>query len=130
MKKDTAFRLLFVSALLAISASGSWAAEKTTAVWADGHTSVVSDEELMRNATASPAAGFPEEAQKKQLAGNGVYELQVSKNGAVGRVTVIKSSGSAVLDKAARDAFGKWRFKPGVFAKVRVPVSWQVNRVR
>jgi hypothetical protein len=24
----------------------------------------------------------------------------------------------------------KWRFKPGVFSRVRVPVSWSVNRVR
>ena len=126
----TPCRIYIVSALVAILAGTAPAADKTTAVWVDGRTSVVSDEELMRNAITAPAAGFPEEAQKAKLTGSGVYELQVNKNGSIARVTVIKSSGSAVLDKAARDAFGKWRFKPGVFARVRVPVSWSVKRVR
>lgn len=123
-------RTLILVALLSIFAAGAEAADETIAVWADGHTSAVSDEELMRNAITAPAAGFPEEARKAKLTGSGVYELQVNKNGGITRVRVVKSSGSAVLDKAARDAFGKWRFKPGVFAKVRVPVSWQVSRVR
>ena len=123
-------RLALFAGVLILGSPLALGADQTTAVWVDGHTSAVSDEELMRNVITAPAAGFPEEAQKKKLTGNGVYELEVAKNGAVGRVTVVKSSGSAVLDKAARDAFGKWRFKPGVFAKVRVPVSWQVNRVK
>ena len=45
-------------------------------------------------------------------------------------VAVVKSSGSAVLDSAATTAFKKWRFKPGVFRSVRIPVSWAVNRVK
>ncbi len=106
------------------------AAPETTAVWSDGHKSVLTDEELVRYATASPSAGYPEEAQKKKLAGSGVYELQVNPRGGTTAVTIVKSSGSAVLDQAARSAFLKWRFRPGVFQSVRIPVSWAVNRVK
>jgi TonB family protein len=123
----------FVSLFIVASAVGicvAFAAPQTTAVWSDGHTSVLSDEEMVRYAMASPGAGYPEEAQKKHLAGSGVYELRINKGGATTAVAIVKSSGNAVLDQAARSAFLKWRFKPGVFMRVQVPVSWSVNRVR
>ena len=117
-------------AWVAIMTTSVFAAENTTAVWGDGHTSEVSDEELMRYAVASPSAGYPEAAQKAKLTGSGLYELQINKAGATTGVAVVKSSGSPVLDQAARSAFLKWRFKPGVFSRVRVPVSWSANRLR
>ena len=123
-------RLLIIPALVCGCAAAALAAEKTTAVWSDGHTSALTDEELVRYATASPSAGYPEEAWKKKWTGDGLYELQINKNGATTAVTMVKSSGSAVLDQAAKSAFLKWRFKPGVFTRVRVPVSWSVNPVR
>jgi outer membrane biosynthesis protein TonB len=39
------------------------------------------------------------------------------------------SSGSAVLDQAARSAFMKWQFKPGVFVRIRLPVTWAANKL-
>src|SRR3954469_5096532 len=116
-------RLLIIPALVCSFAGAAFAAEKTTAIWADGHSSALSDEELVRYATASPSAGYPEEAQKKKLTGDGLYELQINKHGATTAVAIVKSSGSTVLDKAARSAFLKWRFKPGVFTRIRVPVA-------
>jgi TonB family protein len=126
----SASRLSLVAVFAFSLASTAFAAGETTAVWADGHTSALSDEELMRYAIASPRAGYPEAAQKAQLSGSGLYELQINKAGVTTAVTVLKSSGKPVLDQAARSAFLKWRFKPGVFSRVRVPVSWSVNRVR
>jgi TonB family protein len=123
-------RLLFIVAIVALAVSSAVAAEKTTATWSDGHTSAISDEELMRHALASPSAGYPEEAQKAKLSGSGLYELRINKAGAITGVVVVKSSGSAVLDSAAKAIFRKWRFKPGTFTSVRIPVSWSVNPVR
>lgn len=123
-------RLLIIPVLVCGCATAALAAEKTTAVWSDGHTSALTDEELVRYAATSPSAGYPEEARKKKLTGDGLYELQINKNGATTAVTIVKSSGSAVLDQAAKSAFLKWRFKPGIFSRVRVPVSWSVNRVQ
>ena len=101
--------LWFGLAALTLS-SAALAGDKTTAVWADGHTSPISDEQLVGNTTAAPGAPYPEEAQKNKTTGSGIYELRI--------------------DKAATTAFKKWRFKPGVFQSVRVPVSWSVNPVR
>jgi TonB family protein len=117
-------------AWFAVMIPAVFAAENATAVWSDGHTSAVSDEELVRYALASPGPAFPEEAQKAKIAGSGLYELRINKAGATTEVVIVKSSGSAVLDNAAKNAFKKWRFKPATFTRVRVPVSWSVNRVR
>jgi TonB family protein len=116
--------------MLSIIAPVALAAEKTTAVWSDGHSSSLSDEELIRYALASPGPPYPEEAQKAKTVGSGVYELRINKAGTITEVVIIKSSRSAVLDKAAKSAFTKWRFKPAVFTRVRLPVSWSVNLVR
>ena len=110
--------------------SGALAAEKTTAIWSDGHTSALSDEQMMSYALASPGAAYPEEAQKAKTTGTGLYELRIDRSGMTTGVAIVKSSGSAVLDKAAISAFKKWRFKAGAFRSVRIPVSWSVNRVR
>jgi protein TonB len=117
-------------AWFAIATPLLFAAEKTTAVWADGHSSAISDEQLIGNTLAAPGAAYPEEARKTKTTGSGLYEVQIDKAGKTSGVAIVTSSGSAVLDKAATTAFKKWRFKPGVFRSVRVPVSWSVNRVR
>jgi TonB family protein len=123
-------RIFVIGGLAVAISTAALAADRTTAVWGDGHTSALSDEELVRYATASPGAGYPEEAQKTNATGSGLYELQIDKAGKTAAVTIIKSSGSAVLDKAATASFRKWRFKPAVFRSVRIPVSWSVNRVK
>jgi TonB family protein len=120
----------FLVVTIAFYVQPVFAAEKTTVIWADGHSSAVSDEELIGNTTSAPSVAYPEEAQKAKTAGSGVYELRIDKAGKISAVAVMKSSGSAMLDKAATTAFKKWRFKPGVFRSVRIPVSWSVNRVR
>ena len=123
------FRLVFVLGIFAIVVPIASASDNTIAVWSDGHTSALSDEELIRYALASPGPAFPEEAQKAKMTGSGVYELHINKAGVTTSVVIVKSSGKAVLDKAATTTFRSWRFRPGVFTGVRVPVSWAVNRV-
>jgi TonB family protein len=124
-------RLFLVLAFLtAITADGVAAQPAATAVWQDGHNSALSDEQLLHYAVTSPPVPFPEEAQKSNLTGSGLYELSVDKSGRTTAVAVVKSSRSKVLDQTAVATFRRWRFKPGVFTRVRVPVSWSVNRVR
>lgn len=123
-------RCILILAWFAVMAPAVLAADKTTAVWSDGHGSVLSDEELIRYALASPGPGYPQEAQRTRIAGNGLYELRLDKTGVPKSVVIVKSSGSVILDKAATTIFRKWRFKPGIFTSVRVPVAWSVNPVR
>ncbi|HVF70168.1 MAG TPA: energy transducer TonB [Chthoniobacterales bacterium] len=128
--RGIAKRLVLIIGLLALTTPVAPAADKTTAVWIDGHRSTVSDEELLRHAIVSPAASYPAEAQKRNLTGSGLYELQIDKSGKTTQVRVVRSAGNSVLDQAARSAFLQWRFKPASFSRVTIPVSWAVNRVR
>ena len=123
-------RILVIAWFVGLILPATLAADQTTAVWTDWHTSALSDEELTRYATVSPGAGYPEQAQKTNATGSGLYELRIDKGGRVTAVAIVKSSGNAVLDKAATTTFRKWRFKPGIFRSVRIPVSWSVNKVR
>ena len=124
------FISILTVAMVALIAPPARAADKTTAVWSDGHTSAISDEELIRHAVASPGPAYPEEARQAKMTGSGLYELRINKAGAVTEVVIVKSSRSAVLDNAAKGTFRKWRFKPGIFTSVRIPVSWAANPVR
>jgi TonB family protein len=83
----------------------------------------------MKYAVASPGPGYPEEAQKSKAVGSGLYELRINKAGKVTEVAIVRSSGSRVLDQAARSAFMKWRFRPALFVRVRLPVSWAANKL-
>jgi TonB family protein len=118
------------AALFALAVSPAQAADKTTAVWRDGHTSTLSDEELVGQALESPTTPYPKEAREAKTTGSGLYELRINQAGAVTEVVIVKSSRSAVLDNAAKTTFRKWRFKPGRIASVRIPVAWSVNPVR
>jgi TonB family protein len=125
-----AFRFLFVMALAAaLWPNDALAADQSTAVWSDGRRSTLSDEELLRNALASPGPAYPEEAQKAKTSGSGIYELRINKGGTITSVVIVKSSGSDVLDRAATTTFKRWRFKPGIFMSIRIPVSWSAHRV-
>jgi TonB family protein len=117
--------------LLALTLSHrALAADGTTAVWSDGHASALQDEELVKYALTKHWPGYPPAAQKTKTVGSGLYELRIDKAGVIKTVVIVKSSGSDVLDKAAMTAFRMWRFKPGIFISVRIPVSWSANPVR
>jgi TonB family protein len=47
--------------------------------------------------------------------------------GAVTDVVMAQSTGSAILDNAAKSAFRRWRFKPGTVTKVRTPITFTMT---
>ena len=123
-------RFLPVLLLALVLSVGAFAAgDTTTAVWGDGHSSALKDDELIRYALAKHWPGYPHAVQKTKTGGSGVYELRIDKAGVTKTVVIVKSSGNDILDKAATNAFRRWRFKRGIFTSVRIPVSWSVNRV-
>ena len=71
----------------------------------------------------SPPPGYPYEARKKELEGSGVFILHIDPaTGAVSSVTVEKSTGVPMLDRAAKDGLGKWKFK--------LPLNFKGNKIR
>ena len=61
------------------------------------------------------------------LRGDGLYRLDIDlKTGRVSRVTIIKSAGSAILDRASTGAFYRWVFTPGNWSAMIIPTTVRV----
>jgi|SRR5581483_4000595 len=75
----------------------------------------------------APRPQYPYEARSKGVSGSGLFALNVNqKTGLVRSVTVARSTGSPILDNAAKAAFKQWRFQPPVpLSKVEVPIRFR-----
>jgi TonB family protein len=61
--------------------------------------------------------------------GTGVYKLLLDlKTGAVASVAILHSSGFKSLDDSAVGALGKWRWKPGRWKEIQMPVKFQLAK--
>ena len=79
-------------------------------------------------ALSAPRPEYPYEARRQRLTGSGVAVLLVdSASGAVTSVSILRSTGSAVLDNAAISGFRRWRFKPGTISKVNAPITFTLT---
>ena len=88
------------------------------------------DPDAFARAVALSAArpDYPYEARRAGLTGAGVAIIEVdSATGKVMSVRMDPSTGHAILDRAAIDAFKQWRFKPGTVALVRTPIRFTVG---
>ena len=62
--------------------------------------------------------------------GDGLYRLDIDlKTGRVSRTTIIKSTGSAMLDRASTGAFSRWVFTPGKWSAMIIPTAVRVTWV-
>lgn len=77
-------------------------------------------------ATSAPLPEYPDQAKQAGVTGSGICVLVVdTRNGRVTSATMAQSTGSPILDKVTRDTFGRWRFKPGTVALVKVPITYE-----
>ena len=73
----------------------------------------------------APRPEYPYEARRQKITGEGIAVLTVDPiNGNVVDVTMLKGTGSPVLDNATISGFRRWRFKPGSPSQVRVPITF------
>ncbi len=81
----------------------------------------------------NPAPAYPQEARVQHIEGTVLLSVAVSKNGVAEHVRIAHSSGSSVLDNAARNAVEHWRFIPAqrageaVGAEVMIPVIFKIG---
>jgi TonB family protein len=61
---------------------------------------------------ASPPPHYPAEAKARHIEGTAVMRLRVRSDGTVEAVTLLRSSGSSLLDAEAKRSFLNWRFTP------------------
>jgi TonB family protein len=85
----------------------------------------------LHDAVRAPHPHYPYQASTRDpltwtrdLKGNGLYRLNIDLNtGKVRQVTIIKSTGSKILDAASTDAFKRWVFKPGKWKEITIPTA-------
>ena len=136
-------RALFLFALLAISAAQRQvlgqsqaflsAQEGTSAVDAKG----VRHSEPARSGRLQPwiedrvnavAPDYPYAESAQHHTGAGRFRLQLDlKTGAVTRITVVKSTGFQTLDNCAVVALRQWRWRPGRWREIEMPVTFRLG---
>lgn len=81
--------------------------------------------------TVSPK--YPRLAKRRGIEGVAMYEIWLDANGEQIKQTLIDSSGTKMLDKAALDAIKKWEFSPhlvdgqAIAHRVQIPVRFTLN---
>ncbi len=81
----------------------------------------------------TPRPGYPAVAIRRGYEGNVLLNVHVLPNGEAEEVTVFKSSGHKVLDKAALSAVKRWKFVPAqrgfkaVSSWVKVPIEFRLE---
>ena len=70
---------------------------------------------------------YPPEAARRGIQGTVKLLVRVSAIGSPDLVSVVGSSGTASLDRAARDAVMLWRFRPAHARGVAVPYDYELN---
>jgi protein TonB len=81
----------------------------------------------------NPSPEYPLIARRRGFQGTVVLEVMVDRNGRVGDLKVLKSSGYKVLDRAASASVRDWIFKPAIKGNekiemwVRVPVRFKLK---
>lgn len=72
---------------------------------------------------------YPYSARALHQTGTGYFRLQLDlRTGAVTQITVIRSTGFRTLDTAALAALRKWRWKPGKWQQVDIPVTFKLEQ--
>jgi len=81
----------------------------------------------------NPPPRYPRSARRRGYEGSVLLEVKVLKDGSVGDLRVLTSSGHSVLDKAAVKSVRKWVFEPGMRGDqkvdmwVRVPIRFRIE---
>ena len=79
------------------------------------------------NLISAPHPSYPYEAKKTKQTGSGRFLLSFDSGGNVTDVSVVKSTGSAILDQTSMNTFRRWRCKAGVYSKVYVPITFTLE---
>jgi TonB family protein len=75
------------------------------------------------------APDYPYSARATHHQGTGIYRLILDlKTGTVTRVTIIRSTGFGLLDDSVITAFRQWRWKPGKWKEIGLPVIYELTR--
>jgi TonB family protein len=75
----------------------------------------------------APAPKYPLEARQKHWEGTTLLEMRIRPDGTVSDVKVLQSTGHALLDQDAVQAFRGWKFTRDSADHIRVPVTYSLH---
>jgi protein TonB len=79
-------------------------------------------------AVSAPRPEYPYEARSRHITGSGVCVVTVdTASGSVSDASMAQSTGNPILDNSAVSAFRRWRFKPGMVSKVKIPITYTMT---
>lgn len=78
----------------------------------------------------APAPGYRLAPRAMRTEGRDLYLLYLRPNGTVRDVGIVRSTGSKDLDMSAMVTLVKWRFQPGAYTRMGVPVQFTIRRSR
>jgi TonB family protein len=71
---------------------------------------------------------YPYQARARHIQGSGLFRISLDLNtGSVKKVTLIQSTGSPMLDTYTTDALHRWRWKPGRWREIDVPITFNIG---
>ena len=74
---------------------------------------------------------YPYAARSRHMAGSGLFRLTLNlKTGTVSKVTVLQSTGAAMLDASAVEGLRRWQWKPGKWKEIDVPITFTMRGTR
>ena len=123
----------FALALLFVSSDA-----RTTEILVEKGTHAVDANGVRRDGNAYPrhhppwfddlqkrvAPNYSIDDRARHHTGVGVFRLQLDLQGAVTSVSVLQSTGHTSLDRSAVAALRKWRWRPGRWKEIEMPVTF------
>lgn len=82
---------------------------------------------------SNPPPSYPQQARKRGFQGTVILKVLIGTDGNVSDIDIQETSGHSILDQAARETVGGWRFKPGyrgnepVEMWIRVPIRFELK---
>ena len=76
------------------------------------------------HALYAPRPQLPLQFRTRRFSGTGLFALHIRPEGTVSYVQRLQSTGAEALDAASIAAFIKWRFYPGQFKVVKIPITY------
>jgi TonB family protein len=76
------------------------------------------------HALYAPRPQLSREVRARHLGGQGLFALHIRPDGTVSSAQALQSTGHEELDAASIAAFSKWRFYPGQFKVVKIPITY------
>jgi TonB family protein len=97
-------------------------------ITATGQTRLAAVRNPKAFALSAPRPEYPYEARSRHITGSGVAVISIEPTtGIVTNATMEQSIGNSILDNSTLSAFRRWRFKPGIPPKVRIPITFDLT---